>query len=192
MSFQEIDIVIELIQENLALSTLLGFVSLSGLIALYEKLTPKSSDVHIRQRHETGAVIRQPNRIDIDLFLYAENSGDLTGTIEFCMLTDDITFIKSDDNTQINISGLDRQEARITSPSPGHQALSPGDGFPVTLRFSFAENGRMADLILKYSEMEISWGIRIVEGKREYTVTGTATVKHPSGGTRFPPPESCK
>lgn len=181
--------IVELIQRNLVLSTVFGFVSLSGLIALYEKLKPKSSNVHIRQRHETGAVIRQPNRIDIDLFLYAENREELTGTLEFCTLTDGITLRGSEGSTIVDPSELGRKRARITSPPSADQALSSDDGFPVTLRFTFPENGKLSKLLFQYEEMEIPWGVRVAEGKREYMVTGTAIVKHPSGGARFPPPE---
>lgn len=182
-------IIAELIQRNLALSTVFGFVSLSGLIALYEKLKPKSSNVHIRQRYETGAAIRQPNRIDIDLFLYAENRGELTGTLEFCTLTEEITFRGPDGSIMGDPSELGRKRAQITSPPSADQALSSDEGSPVTLRFTFPEDGQLSELLLQYEEMEIPWGVRVAEGKREYTVTGTAIVKHPSGGARFPPPD---
>lgn len=190
LDFEDFYIISEYIPDAL---TLLGILVplVSLFILAYSTFRPKKSDVIIGYQFEGhGAVIRQQNRIDIDLFLYVENKGELTGKIEFFAIGENIQFKNSTGTTTVNRSKFEDVGQNITYHSLDGNTLSPGDASSVTVRFMFSKDDQLSELLSQYEEMEIPWKARVTEAERKYTIDGVATLNFPAGGVRFPPPTS--
>ncbi|QLD88296.1 hypothetical protein HWV07_04305 [Natronomonas salina] len=137
----------------------------------------KRSDVRIRQRFQTGAVIMQEKRLDIDLFLYAENRGDLNAKLAYGGVEGEVTFHGPIEEKNVESSELDHTSGELQFNSPNEGLLPPSHGCSLVLRLSFQKEGRMRELIYDYERAEIPWTISVTEGKRDYRVTGRATVR---------------
>lgn len=163
----------------IAVSLLLSFailiVSLSNLYMNH--LQRKSSDVHIRQRFQTGAVVEQEKRLDIDLFLYADNRGDLNAELAHGGMNGEVTFHGPEGEKNVESTELDWKSAKLQFNSPNEPLLPPTHGCSLVLRLSFQKEGRMRELLSEYERAEIPWKISVTEAKKDYKVTGRATVR---------------
>lgn len=178
---EDLYIIIDGIPWYFALSIILtsGILAVALLNFYLNHIKSEESDIYIRQRFETEVVIKQKNRIDIDLYLYAENRGDLAGKVVFGTITGKVTFRGPQGEITVDSSKLHVKKSEIEYRSSKNGLLPPGHSTSLDVRLTFPESGRMEELLLQYEEVELPWYFRVTEGSGDYEVTGTSIIKNP-------------